>query len=84
MPALTAVLVIMIGITGAVLAPSLTRWLGVTDERVVGLSIGISSHGIGTARALQIGEVAGSFAGLGMTLNGVLMAIVLPMVLTLI
>ncbi len=83
-PALTAVLVIMTGITGAVLAPSLTRWLGIRDERVVGLSIGISSHGIGTARALQIGEVAGSFAGLGMTLNGVLTAIVLPIVLTLI
>ena len=81
-PALTAVLVIMTGITGAVLAPSLTRWLGVRDERALGLSMGIASHGIGTARALQIGELAGSFAGLGMSLNGVLTAILLPIVLT--
>ncbi len=83
-PALTAVLVIMTGITGAVLAPSLTRWLGITDERALGLSMGIASHGIGTARALQVGEIAGSFAGLGMSLNGVLTAILLPIVLTLI
>ncbi len=83
-PALTAVLVIMTGITGAVLAPSLTRWLGIRDERALGLSMGIASHGIGTARALQVGEIAGSFAGLGMSLNGVLTAILLPIVLTLI
>ena len=80
---MTAVLVIMTGITGAVLAPSLARWLDVRDERALGLSMGIASHGIGTARALQIGEIAGSFAGLGMSLNGVVTAILLPIVLTL-
>ncbi len=83
-PALTAVLVIMTGITGAIVAPSLTRWMGVRDERALGLSMGIASHGIGTARALQISEIAGSFAGLGMSLNGVLTATLLPLVLTLI
>jgi len=52
----------------------------VRDPRAVGLAIGISSHGIGTARALQIGDVAGAFSGLGMGLNGVLTAIVLPVI----
>ena len=46
--------------------------------------MGIASHGIGTAKALQIGELAGSFAGLGMSLNGVLTAILLPILLKLI
>jgi putative effector of murein hydrolase len=77
---LTIVLVIMTGITGAVLGPILTRLAGVHDPRVVGLSMGIASHGIGTARALQINEVAGAFSSLGMGLNGVLTAIVLPLV----
>ncbi len=78
LPALTAVLVIMTGITGAVFGPLATRRAGVCDPRAVGLAMGIASHGIGTARALQIGEVAGAFAGLGMGLNGVLTAILLP------
>jgi predicted murein hydrolase (TIGR00659 family) len=77
---LTIVLVIMTGITGAVLGPIVARLARVEDPRVVGLSMGIASHGIGTARALQISEVAGAFSGLGMGLNGVLTAILLPLI----
>jgi predicted murein hydrolase (TIGR00659 family) len=82
-PALTAVLVIATGITGAILGPALARGFGIRDERVIGLAMGISGHGIATARALQIGEVAGAFAGLGMSLNGVLTAVLLPAIVTL-
>ena len=78
-PSLTAVLVIMTGITGAVIGPFVTRQMGVSDPRAVGLAMGIASHGIGTARALQMGETAGAFAGLGMSLNGILTAILLPL-----
>jgi predicted murein hydrolase (TIGR00659 family) len=77
---LTVVLVIMTGITGAVLGPIIARVSRINDPRVVGLTMGIASHGIGTARALQINEVAGAFSGLGMGLNGVLTAILLPLV----
>jgi len=77
---LTIVLVIMTGITGAVLGPIIARLARIDDPRVVGLTMGIASHGIGTARALQINEVAGAFSGLGMGLNGVLTAILLPLI----
>jgi predicted murein hydrolase (TIGR00659 family) len=77
---LTIVLVIMTGITGAVLGPIVARLARVEDPRVVGLTMGIASHGIGTARALQMSEVAGAFSGLGMGLNGVLTAILLPLI----
>lgn len=80
---LTIVLVIMTGVTGAVLGPLLTKLAGVRDPRVIGLSMGIASHGIGTARALQINEVAGTFSSLGMGLNGVLTAVVLPLAIKL-
>ena len=76
-PALTAVLVIMTGIVGAVLGPS-SPGLSELGPRAVGLAMGIASHGIGTARALQISEVAGAFSGLGMGLNGVLTAVLSP------
>jgi predicted murein hydrolase (TIGR00659 family) len=78
-PALTAVLVISTGITGAILGPWLSKLLRLRDDRVTGLAIGIASHGIGTARALQISEVAGAFAGLGMGLNGISTAVLLPL-----
>ena len=79
LPALTAVLVIMTGITGAALGPGLLKLARVHDMRALGLAMGIASHGIGTARALQVSEVAGAFAGLGMSLNGVLTAMLLPL-----
>jgi len=80
-PALTAVFVIITGITGGVFGPGAVRLLGITDERVTGLAMGIGAHGIGTARALQIGEVAGAFSSLGMSLNGILTAMLLPLLL---
>lgn len=82
-PALTAVLVISTGIVGAIAGPAIQRWLNIADDRVTGLAIGIAGHGLGTARALQISEVAGAFAGLGMSLNGVLTGVLLPLTMRL-
>lgn len=82
-PALTAVLVIMTGVTGAVIGPAATWAAGVRDDRAIGFAMGVASHGIGTARAIQISDVAGAFAGLGMALNGVLTAVLVPLLILL-
>lgn len=79
LPSLTAVLVILTGIIGAVLGPGLLRLVGVTDARANGVAMGVASHGIGTARALQSGEVTGAFSGLAMGLNGLATAALLPL-----
>ncbi len=78
LPSLTAVLVISTGILGAVLARSIYRVLRIDDEAVRGFAVGLVSHGIGTARAFQVSEVAGAFAALAMGLNGLLTALSLP------
>ncbi|PHR24816.1 MAG: hypothetical protein COA37_03430 [Hoeflea sp.] len=78
LPSLTAVLVILTGILGAVLGPPLLSLIGVKDWRARGLALGTASHGIGTARALQAGELAGAFSGLAMGLNALATAILLP------
>ncbi len=57
---------------------SLLNALRVTDYAVRGFAVGLSAHGIGTARALQVSETAGAFAALGMSLNGIATAIVAP------
>jgi predicted murein hydrolase (TIGR00659 family) len=77
-PSLTAALVILTGITGAVLASPLFGLLRVRDERARGLALGTAAHGIGTARALQESRAAGAFAGLAMGVNALISAIVLP------
>jgi predicted murein hydrolase (TIGR00659 family) len=79
LPSLTAVLVILTGILGAMLGPPLMNLLGIKDWAARGLAIGTASHGIGTARALQVSEVAGAFSGLAMGLNALATAALLPL-----
>jgi len=83
-PTLTAVLVILTGITGAIIATPLLNAMRLRDWRARGLAVGAASHGIGTARALQLHPVAGAFAGLGMGLNAVGAALLVPLILWLI
>ena len=82
-PSLTAVLVISTGIFGAVFARSILNMLRIEDTAVRGFALGVASHGIGTARAFQISEEMGAFAGLGMGLNGVFTAFIVPVLMPL-
>lgn len=67
-PALTAVLTVVTGVLGASLGVALLRTVRVRDPRVVGLAVGASSHGIGTAGLAHRGGTTLAFAGLGMAL----------------
>ena len=78
LPSLTAVLVMATGILGARLGPLVLDAIGVKQPAARGLALGTASHGIGTARALQVSQVAGAFAGLAMGLNALATALVLP------
>ncbi|MGI4861716.1 MAG: LrgB family protein [Janthinobacterium lividum] len=80
-PSLTAVLVISTGVFGAVFAGSILNFLRVTEVEVRGFALGIASHGIGAARAFQISEEMGAFAGLGMGVNGIFTAFVVPVLM---
>lgn len=81
-PTLTAVLVIMTGIIGAIVATPLLNLLRIRDWRARGFAVGVAAHGIGTARAFQVHETAGTFAGIGMGLNAMLTAVIVPFVVT--
>ncbi|MHC0051900.1 LrgB family protein [Actibacterium sp. D379-3] len=79
-PTLTAVLVILTGIIGAITVTPLLNLLRVRDWRARGFAVGVAAHGIGTARAFQVNETAGAFAGIGMGLNAMLTAILAPLI----
>lgn len=82
-PSLTAALVIATGVVGAIMAPPLVKLMGVNDEMAGGFAIGVGAGGIGTARAFQISELLGTFSGIGMAFNGLLTAILTPLLLML-
>lgn len=82
-PTLTAALVLLTGIFGAMIVTPLLNLLRVRDWRARGFAIGVAAHGIGTARAFQVNETAGAFSGIGMGLNAVLTAIIAPLALRL-
>ncbi|MFZ5671520.1 MAG: LrgB family protein [Pseudomonadota bacterium] len=80
-PALTAVLVVTTGLIGAIIVTPLMNALGLKDYAARGFAAGLSAHGIGTARAFVVDEVAGTFAGIAMALNAVMTALILPLIL---
>jgi predicted murein hydrolase (TIGR00659 family) len=80
LPDLTAILVIVTGILGAILSLPLLRLTGLHCMRASGLAAGVAGHAIGTARVLAIDETGGAFAGLGMGLCGIFTATVMPTV----
>lgn len=79
LPSLTAVFVILTGILGAMIGPLLLNLMKLKDWAARGFAIGVAAHGIGTARAMQVSELAGAFSGLAMGLNALATAILLPL-----
>ncbi len=81
LPSLTAILVIFTGIVGAMTATPLLNLLGLRDFAARGFAVGVAAHGIGTARAFQVNELAGVFAGIGMGLNALATALLAPLII---
>lgn len=77
-PALTAVLVILTGILGNAVGVEILDAAGVRDRIARGLAMGVTSHGLGTARIILDDELAGAVSGLAMALNGVFTSLLLP------
>jgi predicted murein hydrolase (TIGR00659 family) len=80
-PAVTGVLTVLTGLTGAIFGPYVLDLAQVRSPEARGLAMGVTSHGIGTARAFAESEISGSFAGLGMVLNAVFTAVIAPILL---
>ncbi|OLU32524.1 hypothetical protein BVH03_07615 [Pseudomonas sp. PA15(2017)] len=77
--ALAAVFVMITGVLGAIIGPSLLRLCGVRNHAAMGMALGMTAHAVGTSRAMQESEECGAFAALAMSLMGVFTAILLPL-----
>ncbi|MDC0661520.1 LrgB family protein [Marinobacter sp. SS21] len=71
------------GVVASLFVDWLASRLGITDDRLIGLTLGINGHAIGTVRAFEISAQAGAFSSLGMGLTGIFTALTLPIALQL-
>lgn len=78
-PALTAVFVIVAGLTGSLLGPFIFKICHIEKAISRGVSIGSASHGIGLAKLSEYGEQVLSMGSVSMTLSAVLGAFICPL-----
>ncbi len=82
-PSLTAAVVVCVGLLGGILGMKIMQLARVDNPISQGLSLGTASHAIGTSSAMDISRKYGAFASLGLTLNGILTALLTPAILRL-
>ena len=83
-PSLTAIITLITGIIGASLGVFVFDLMKLKKMEARGFSLGLASHGIGTARAMSRDKNAGVFAAVGMGLSGLITSIIIPLFLKLI
>lgn len=77
---ITVFAVILSGIIGAAIAPTIFKLLRIKDETAQGLACGTSAHGSGTTTALELGEIQGAMSGLAILVTGLITTIIVPIV----
>jgi len=80
---LTAAVVVCTGIFGNIVGFKIAKLSRIKSPIAGSLSIGTASHAVGTAAAIERGERWGAFSSLGLTINGLLTAILAPIILQL-
>ena len=83
-PPLTAAVVVSTGIFGGMAGFRMVRMGHIKSPIATGLSIGTTAHAVGTSAAMEHGERYGAFSSLGLILNGLLTALLAPLILSLI
>ena len=72
---ITVAAVIFTGILGNLTAPFLVKLFRVKDPMAAGLGIGACAHGMGTAKALEMGRTEGAMSGLAIGICGIITSI---------
>lgn len=75
---ITVAVIVLTGIAGNVMAEPVCRILRITDPVAQGVAIGASSHAIGTARALEMGQITGAMSGLAIAVAGLMTVALAP------
>lgn len=79
-PSIAAVVVIVVGIFGGMVGPFVLDRLGIKSRIAKGLALGSAAHGLGTARAMELGTIEGAISGLSIGLMGIMTAVLVPVI----
>ncbi|HHW38385.1 MAG TPA: LrgB family protein [Bacillales bacterium] len=82
-PTLAAVFVMVAGVLGAVIGPYLLKWMRINHFIARGIGFGTAAHGIGTSKALEMGEQEGAISSIAMTLSAVFASVLSPLLVQL-
>ncbi len=77
-PAITIFSILVTGIAGNVFAPLVCRYFRIKHPVAKGIGIGISSHAVGTSKAIEMGEVEGAMSALSIVIAGIITFIIAP------
>ena len=69
---ITVAAIIITGVMGNMLASPLCKLFRIHEPMAVGVGIGSASHALGTARAMEIGEIEGAMSSLSIVVSGLL------------
>lgn len=67
---ITVAVIVVTGVIGNMLAELICRWFRITDPVAKGIAIGSAAHAMGTAKALELGEVEGAMSSLSIAVSG--------------
>lgn len=74
----TVLAIIISGIIGAIVAPTVCKVFKITDPVAIGIGIGTSSHAVGTSKALEMGETEGAMSSLSIGIAGIITVFLAP------
>lgn len=69
---ITVAVIIVTGVLGNVIGQSVCKLFKIYEPIAVGLALGTSAHAIGTAKALELGEVEGAMSSLSIVVSGLI------------
>ena len=79
--AITVVSIILTGILGAIIAPTVFKLGKINHPIAKGIALGTSAHALGTSKALEMGEVEGAMSGLSIGISGLITVVIIPILI---
>lgn len=76
---ITVLSIIISGIAGAVLGPTICRLFKIKDKVAIGVAIGTGSHALGTTKSLELGETEGAMSSLSIGVAGIITVFIAPL-----
>ncbi|NMA86877.1 MAG: LrgB family protein [Tissierellia bacterium] len=77
-PALTMAATVIAGISGNIIGTSICKLFKIEYKTSIGLGLGTASHAVGTAKAMELGEIEGAMSSLSIGIAGLITVIIVP------